>query len=152
MNERLADGAAEVRHSAFGILHLALNILRPPGPPRRHLAVAVALGTGAAALFVVQAALLATAVDGAFLHGKDLGALAPLVGAFALVAIGRAALAWAGERSAARGAALVRQGVRAALVARVQAAGPAFVAARPTGEIAATVVSGVEATDAYVAQ
>jgi thiol reductant ABC exporter CydD subunit len=138
--------------SAFCIWHLAFGILSPPGPPRRHLAVAVALGTGAAALLVVQAALLATAVDGAFLHGKDLGALAPLVGAFALVAIVRAALVWAGERSAARGAALVRQGVRAALVGRVQAAGPAFVAARPAGEIAATVVSGVEATDAYVAQ
>jgi ATP-binding cassette, subfamily C, bacterial CydD len=154
-----ADAGADLPRAApdapLGILHSAFGIpeaLRPSGPARRGLVLAVVLGTCAAALFMVQAGLLVVAIDGAFLQNRGLGELAPLLAAAAAVAVVRAAGTWLADVAAARAAARVRQDVRRSLLEQLQRAGPAFVHQRPAGEVSTGIVNGVEAIDPYLAQ
>jgi ATP-binding cassette subfamily C protein CydD len=101
---------------------------------------------------VAQAALLSRVVDGAFLRGRTLDALAPLLLALAGAAVARAVLLWLQETSAHRHSARVRLEVRDRVGRRLLALGPRFAAGERTGELASTLAGGVEALDAYVAQ
>jgi ATP-binding cassette subfamily C protein CydD len=122
------------------------------GSPRRGLVPAVACGVLAGLAVVAQAALLSRATGGAFLGAASLAALAPILLALAGLAVARAALAWLQEALAQRVSARVRLAVRDRLARRLLALGPRFASGERTGELANTLVGGVEALDAYVAQ
>ncbi len=122
------------------------------GSPAGGLAPAVACGALAGVAVVAQAALLSRAVDAAFLRGAALAALAPALLALAVVAIARAGLLWLQEVLAQRYSGRVRVALRDRLARRLLALGPRFASGERTGELANTLVGGVEALDAYLAQ
>jgi ATP-binding cassette subfamily C protein CydD len=131
-----------------------LTRLLPPGArsPSWGLAPSVLCGTAAGIVVVVQAALLSRAVDAAFLGEARLLKLLPLLAALAAVAPLRALLLWLHETLAASCSARLRQAVRDRLLRRVLALGPHFLSGERTGEIVTTLMGGVDALDAYVAQ
>jgi thiol reductant ABC exporter CydD subunit len=129
-----------------------LRRLLPGEKVASHLAPAVLAGLLAGLAVVAQAALLTLAVDGTFLRGAGLSASVPLLAALALVALARAGLAWAQELLAQRASTSIRQAVRDRLVRQLLALGPRFASGARTGEIAHTLLGGVDALDAYVAQ
>ncbi|HEX5819156.1 MAG TPA: thiol reductant ABC exporter subunit CydD [Gemmatimonadales bacterium] len=127
-------------------------LVPPPGPARRDLAAAIGFGLLAGCLVVVQALLLAHVIDGAFLGDRSLEELTAPLAWLALAAVAKAACGWLADALAARAAARVRLALRQRVLEDVQTAGPAFTRSRPAGALSTTVVSGVEATDAYVSQ
>jgi thiol reductant ABC exporter CydD subunit len=116
------------------------------------LAPSVSLGTLAGLLVVLQAWLLARTICAVFIDGRDLHAVAPLLLALAGAAALRAAAAWGQEMLAQRFSGAVRLAVRDRLLRRLLALGPRFASAERTGEIANTLVGGVDALDPYLAQ
>jgi ATP-binding cassette subfamily C protein CydD len=131
-----------------------LTRLLPPGARSlaTGLAPSVTCGALAGIAVLAQAALLSYTVDAAFLEGVPLPALAPGLAAIAAVAGLRAGLLWLQETLAQRSSAEVRQAVRDRLVRRLLALGPRFTSGERTGELANTLVGGVDALDAYVGQ
>ena len=129
-----------------------LRSLLPGEKVASRLAPAVLAGLLAGLAVVAQAALLTRAVDGTLLGGFGLSASAPLLAALALVALARAGLAWAQELLAQRASTSIRQAVRDRLVRQLLALGPRFASGARTGEVAHTLLGGVDALDAYVAQ
>jgi thiol reductant ABC exporter CydD subunit len=132
----------------------ALARLLPPGAgsPERGLVPVVACGVLAGGAVVVQAALLSRVIDAAFLGRSPLASLVPWLAALVGVAFLRAGLSWLQEDEAQRLSARVRLEVRDRLVRRVLALGPRFATGERTGELANTLLGGVEALDAYLAQ
>jgi thiol reductant ABC exporter CydD subunit len=116
------------------------------------LAPSVSLGTLAGLLVVLQAWLLTAAISAVFIEGRDLRAVAPLLLALAGAAALRAAAAWGQEVLAQRFSGAVRLAVRDRLLRRLLALGPRFASAERTGELANTLVGGVDALDPYLAQ
>jgi len=101
---------------------------------------------------VAQAALLSRVVDQAFLGRAPLASVAPWLAALVAVAAARAGLLWLQEDLAQRASGRVRLEVRDRLVRRVLALGPRYATGERAGELANTLLGGVEALDAYVAQ
>jgi thiol reductant ABC exporter CydD subunit len=128
------------------------RIIPPRARSRRSLALATSAGTLAGLLVVVQAWLLSSAIDAAFLGGADLAGLGPLLLAIAGAAVLRAAAAWVREVLAHRFSGSVRGAVRDRLVRHVLALGPRFASGERAGELANTLVGGVDALDPYLAQ
>ena len=122
------------------------------GSPAGGLAPAVACGTLAGVAVLAQAALLCRVVDAAFLRGGTLASLAPALLALAALALARAGLLWLQEVLAQRFSGRVRVALRDRLARRLLALGPRFASGERTGELANTLVGGVEALDAYLAQ
>jgi thiol reductant ABC exporter CydD subunit len=118
----------------------------------RGLAPAVACGALAGLAVIGQAALLSRAVDFAFLDGGSLASLAPILLALAAVAALRAGFLWLQEVLAHGFSGSVRLDVRDRLVRRLLALGPRFASGERTGELANTLLAGVESLDAYLAQ
>ena len=118
----------------------------------RGLAPAVVCGVLAGGAVVLQAALLSHAVDAAFLGSEGLASLAPVLLALAAIAALRAGLLWLQEVLAQRFSGRVRLDVRDRLVRRLLALGPRFASGERTGELANTLLGGVDALDAYLAQ
>ena len=116
------------------------------------LAPSVACGALAGIAVVAQAALLSHSVDAAFLGRAPLAALAPVLAAIAVVAASRAGLLFLQETLAQRSSAEVRRAVRDRLVRRLLALGPRFASGERAGELANTLVGGVDTLDAYVGQ
>jgi thiol reductant ABC exporter CydD subunit len=128
------------------------RIIPPRARSRRGLALTVSLGAVAGLLFVVQAWFLSSAIDAAFLGGADLRAVGPLLLGIAGAAALRAAAAWGQEVLAQRFSGSVRRAVRDRLLRRILALGPRFASGERLGELANTLVGGVEALDPYLAQ
>jgi thiol reductant ABC exporter CydD subunit len=122
------------------------------GSPVRGLAPAVACGVLAGLAAVGQAALLSRAIDAAFLGRAGLVAIAPLLAALAATAAVRALLTSLQELAGQRFSAAARLAVRDRLLRRVLALGPRYVSGERTGELLNTLLGGVEALDAYLAQ
>lgn len=103
-------------------------------------------------LIVVQAAALARIIQQVFLDRRGLaevvGPLLVLLGAFT----GRALLLWITSGLAASAAVTVKASLRERLVAHLQKLGPAFTANERSGELAVTLVDGVESVDAFFSQ
>ena len=91
----------------------AQRLVRLTPAARRSVAGTAALGVAAALLVVVQAGLLADLVARAFLGGAGLAQLTPALLALTGVVGARAALGWAAEAAAERGAARVVTQARA---------------------------------------
>jgi thiol reductant ABC exporter CydD subunit len=128
------------------------RLLPGAGPVRRDLGIAVGLGVVSAGLVLVQAAGLAYALEGVFLKGRTIRELVPALLGIALAALARAAAAYGTEVAAQRAAAEAKCSLRTRLSRRIVERGPLWTVGERAGELAHTLVGGVEATDAYVAQ
>src|SRR5208283_5994948 len=104
---------------------------------RRYLTAAVVVGVGTTLCLVVQAVLLGTVVDRAFLGHVPLARLVPQLIALGAAFVARAGLAWAGELAAHRTSARVTSLLRRQLLTRAVARGPAWLANERTGELTA---------------
>ena len=118
---------------------------------RARLPVAAVAGLGAAAagLIIVQAQLLANAIAAAFGGGATLSALRGILLALAVVVVGRAAVAWAGEIASYRASAAVKAVLRRSFLARAVELGPRWLAGRRSAELSALATEGIEALDGY---
>ncbi|MFC5642982.1 thiol reductant ABC exporter subunit CydD [Kitasatospora cinereorecta] len=117
---------------------------------RAFLAGSVLLGGVGAVLVVAQAGLIAEIVVRAFQHSSyDL--TGPLL-LLALVAAGRALVAWLTELAAHRSVATVKSTLRRRLLDHATALGPGYLAGRRTGELTALATRGIDALDDYFAR
>jgi ATP-binding cassette subfamily C protein CydD len=118
----------------------------------RPLAVAVVFASTDGLLLIAQAWLLARIVGTVVINGQQLAALWPafwgLLGVFALRALASALTEIAGFEAAAR----VKFAVRERLFAQLDALGPSWIRTQRSGELANTLVDGVEALEAYYAR
>lgn len=109
-------------------------------------------GVLAVAVTVAQMALLALVVDRAFLGGAGLDELGWPLGLLAGAFAARPALSWVSELLARRAAVRAKTEIRARLFDRALRLGPVYAAGERTGELATTMVEGVERLDDYVAR
>lgn len=119
---------------------------------RPLLALAVGAGLGVGLLTVLQAGLLARAIEAAFLQGRGLPASVPWLGAVPAVLAGRATLYWVGETAAGRAAARIQHRLRLKLLDRLTARGPVFAAGERRGELVTALAEGVDALEPYFAR
>jgi ATP-binding cassette subfamily C protein CydCD len=125
------------------------RLLRHAAAARRFVGLAAAVAVAAAVLVMVQAQLLATGIDRAFLGGAGLGELATLLWALLAVVAGRAVLGWGAEVAAHRAAADVVRQLRTQLVAHVLRLGPRHKDLPPTGELATLATRGLDGLEGY---
>lgn len=124
---------------------------------QRHLAgrwLPLAIGCAGAGglLAILQAWLLANAIDAAIFRAASLAQSQPwlwlLLGVFAV----RALLAWGAERAAVQGSLHIKTALRARLYRHIQSLGPAWLAGQRTGALTADLIQGIEGLDAYYAR
>jgi ATP-binding cassette, subfamily C, bacterial CydD len=118
-------------------------------PPRRQLALAVALGELSGILLILQTALLVQIGNAVIFRRSGLPLLLPFFGALLGVILLRVVAAWASRRAAFECASGVKRTLRMELTAHLQEIGPVALAGMRAGEIANTVVDAVEALDGY---
>lgn len=119
-------------------------------PVRHLLALVVLLGGLTALLAVAQAWLFSGVVDRLLLGGAGLAALARPALALAAVMAARALLAWGGELAAFELAARVERELRGRLSRHLLALGPAATTGERGGELANTLLEGVEQLESYL--
>ena len=119
---------------------------------RRYLVVTVALGCVTAALVVAQAWLIANAVARVVVDHQTLDQVRGLVILLLVAIVGRSAVGWLGERTAARASAAAKSDLRQALVERVARLGPSGIDRERPGSLVVLATSGVDALDSYFAR
>ena len=119
---------------------------------QRAVAGAIGLGTLAALLLIAQAWLLARTLAAAVLHETPLAQLLPSLWPLVPILAARFAVAAATEQVGVRGAVAIKEDLRGRIFHHLQRLGPTFLQARHSGELAATVVDGVEALESYYAR
>ncbi|HEX3272610.1 MAG TPA: thiol reductant ABC exporter subunit CydD [Ktedonobacterales bacterium] len=127
------------------------RVLRLDERAFRWITLAVALMTLAAVALIAQALLLSQTISQVFRSGQTLGAVVPLVVLLLLLIGVRAALQWGGEVIAQRSASRIKRDLRVRLLRRLGRRTLPTSDER-SGELAHTVVDGVEALDEYVTQ
>jgi ATP-binding cassette subfamily C protein CydCD len=125
------------------------RLLRHASAARTFVALTAALAVATAGLVLVQAELLASGIDRAFLGGAGLDELTPLLIGLLAVVAGRAGLTWAGEVAAHRASADVIRQLRSRLVAHALRLGPRHRGLPPTGELATLATRGLDGLDGY---
>jgi thiol reductant ABC exporter CydD subunit len=133
-------------------LKLDRRLLRRAKASKGAIALTIGLGAGGGVVVVAQAYLLSLVVSQVFLGGNTLGDVMPLLFAFLLLSLLRGGLTWGAEVAADRVASRVKRDLRARLAAHLLALGPAYARGERSGELANTVVEGIEALDAYFRQ
>ena len=128
------------------------RIIPPRARSRRGLAFSVSLGTLAGGLVVVQAALLAGSSTPAFSGEPAVPRCSRSCSGSSGRPLARAAATWGQEVVAQRFSGAVRVELRDHLVRRLLALGPRYASGERTGELPNTLVGGVDALDAYLAQ
>jgi ATP-binding cassette subfamily C protein CydD len=123
-----------------------LNTVRVP------FALTIAFGLGAGLLLIVQAYVLAQTVDRVFLKNHTLRDVQPLLLGLLVVTVLRAIALWIGEAAAHTVAGHIKADLREQLVQHIMSLGPAFTRGERSGELANTVVTGIEELDAYFSQ
>lgn len=116
---------------------------------RVPLALAGLCGGGNGILLIVQYWLLSRAVSALVFDGADLVGVWPLLWPILPLIVARAALAWGMEEAGARAAASVKHHVRVLLHDHLVGLGPIRLAGERPGDLAATLVDGVEALEPY---
>jgi ATP-binding cassette subfamily C protein CydD len=124
------------------------RLVRYASAARTFLALGGVIALAQAAAIVAFAWLVTDAVTGA-IAGRGLDELAPTLGALGLVVAARAGLALAQDTAAARGAARVKSQLRARVLDRVTALGPAWLGSRRSAELALVLGRGTDALDGY---
>ncbi|MDI3317921.1 MAG: thiol reductant ABC exporter subunit CydD [Bacillota bacterium] len=121
--------------------------------PVRHLLVlVVVLGLVAGLLTAAQAWLLSGIVDRVLLRGAALPALTGAAAALLAVMLARALLAWGSDLAAFELAARVKQELRERLAGHLLATGPAKAVGEQGGELANTLLEGVEQLESYLSR
>ncbi|MDE1157300.1 MAG: thiol reductant ABC exporter subunit CydD [Neorhizobium sp.] len=108
----------------------------------------VMAGLGAAAT-IWQCWLLARLIDGAALRGEGLAPLSPYLWLLGLAMLLRLGLDALRQGFGFEAAATIRQDLRALLLLRIEALGPAWATGQRSGAIASTLSDSVEAIEAY---
>ncbi len=119
---------------------------------RAPLNRAVGLGLVAGWLVIAQAWLLARVVSGVIIDHRTLGAVWPLLAAMLPIFALRFALVRASERVAFEAAAQVRRDLRARLYDHLQALGPLWLTRQSSGDLANSLVVGIDGLEAYYAR
>jgi len=117
---------------------------------RRYHRMAVVAGFLAATTTIAAAWLLSLLIAAVFVDSRPPDAVVPLLAALVLLAGARAGLLLASEVFAQRGASRLKQELRHELTGRLFELGPARVSAERSGELASTLVNGLEALDAWM--
>ncbi|WP_328872496.1 thiol reductant ABC exporter subunit CydD [Streptomyces sp. NBC_00287] len=125
------------------------RLLRYARATRFFLVAVVGLGVVGALLVIAQAMLIAETVVGAFQHGLSVGELRTPLLLLAVVACGRALVAWLTELAAHRASAAVKSELRGLLLERAAALGPGWLSGQRTGSLVALATRGVDALDDY---
>ncbi len=118
---------------------------------RAPLTGAVLAGAAAAVLLIGQAWLLARIIDAVVIHHLGLGQILPLVPPLLGVIVARALVAGLVPLAAFAAAARIRRDLRHALQTHITALGPAWVGTRRSGDLANTLVDGVDELEKYYA-
>ena len=100
---------------------------------RGNLAVAVGLALAGGILTVIQALFLSRSVGQVFLGHDTLLAVAPLLAAMFVAAIGRAGAAWGSDVAANSAAGQVKSDLRDRFYAHLLALGPAYARGERSG-------------------
>jgi ATP-binding cassette, subfamily C, bacterial CydD len=128
------------------------ELFRQVDSARLFVGASVALGVLSAAATVAQMIFLSQIIDRVFLKGAGLahvrGPLILLLGAV----LARAALLWAREVLAGRGAVRMKSALRERLYAHLLRLGPAYMTGERAGELATTATEGVERIEPYFAR
>ncbi|MBS1677469.1 MAG: thiol reductant ABC exporter subunit CydD [Actinobacteria bacterium] len=128
------------------------RLTRTSRAARAHLILTVVLGLATAALLLAQATLLAQVIAGAFLDGRSLASLTPLLVWLAAISVGRGLLDAGFEAGGRLGAAKVMAELRSRLVRTLLLVRPGTVREERSGELATAAVQGVDALEAYFAR
>jgi ATP-binding cassette subfamily C protein CydCD len=118
----------------------------------RTLFAAVAAGSAAGVLLVIQCVILGRAVDDVLVGGVGLSALYPAIAWFFVVAAARALLVWSGDALGSRAAAAAKARLRQQALAATVRRGPAALRPDRTGEVLHALTAGLDQLDPYVAQ
>ena len=110
------------------------------------------LGGLTAALVVAQAWLIANTVARVVNGHQALAQVRTLATLLLAVIVGRAAVGWVGERTAARASSAAKSDLRQALVERIARLGPAGIDRQRRGSLVVLATSGIDALDAYFAR
>jgi ATP-binding cassette subfamily C protein CydD len=116
----------------------------------RVLAAAIGLSVGAALATLGAAGALSAAIAGTVLGTRTTTETAGLVGILVALVAARSVLIVAGEGLMGRAARLEAATVRDRLTAHLTALGPAYVTGERSGELASTMVDGLDAVEAWV--
>jgi ATP-binding cassette subfamily C protein CydD len=119
---------------------------------RLYLIVTIACGLIGGVLMVGQAWLLSRIVDRVFLGGTGLSDQQSALLMLLAVGVIRALVIWLGDTAAGRVAAGVQTRLRKRLSDHIMGLGPAFTQGERSGELASTLVQGIESLDVYFSQ
>ena len=133
-------------------MNLDRRLLRLTRSVRLWLGLTILLGVLGGILVVLQAGLLSGTIDRVFLGGASLADVTPLLLALAGIAGLRALTTWGGTVTGQQVAGRIKQELRERLFAHLLALGPAYTQAERSGELAHSLLEGVEALDAYFSQ
>jgi len=117
---------------------------------RALLRAATACGFLASAVVVAAAIVMSAIVSRVFLGGQVLAHTVPLLALIAALAVGRAALIWAGEVLAQRSSSRLKGTLRADLTGRLLRLGPSYASGERSGELVAVMTNGIETLDGWV--
>jgi len=116
------------------------------------LRLAVGIGLASGLLLILQAWLLADAVNAVVFEQAALAQVMPVLWGLLGLFLLRAGLAWASEQAAFHAAVQVKLWLRDALYRHVQKLGPAWLTGERSGDVVNAVSDGVEALEAYYAR
>lgn len=125
---------------------------REAKPVRRPLAVSISLGVLAGALILLQTALVVEVVNALVFDHRTLASLALPVALLPAIFLARAVAQYAARRTGFECASAVRLSVRGRLVGSLRNIGPVSLSGEHRGELANTVMDGVEALEGYYAR
>ena len=128
------------------------RLLRYARSTRGFLVLAVVLGAAIAALVIVQARLLSTAIVDVAQGRATLATISGVLAALAAVFVARALVSWLAESAAYRTSAKAKAELRAEAMDHVLRLGPLGPAGQDPGAVAALITRGVDALDAYFAR
>lgn len=114
-----------------------------------NLNLALALGLSGGLLIIGQAGLLAWILNAVIMRGLGLAEVWPALALLLPVFVLRGVAVAAGERVACAAGATIRRTLRAQLLRHIQALGPAWLQEQAGGELANSVVAGIDALEGY---
>ncbi|MFN3880590.1 MAG: thiol reductant ABC exporter subunit CydD [Nitrincola lacisaponensis] len=122
------------------------------GDEKRWIRLSIAAGLFAGLMLILQAHLLARAVDATLFHQAQLPDLWPWLVVILLALIVRVLAGmlreWCGQRASVG----VRARLRAELLQRLAALGPAYTRQQRSGELSSVLIEQVEALDGFIAR
>ncbi len=119
---------------------------------RAYLLMMLLLGLLTGSVTLLQALYVSRIIHHVFLAGQTLSQLVPLLATLAIVILIRSMLSWLSELVAGKSARAVKTKLRQQLFAHLLALGPSYTQSERSGELANSLVEGIESLDAYFSQ